>query len=137
MELDVTLNPPVTEVQRIRAIESLKEENFKGLLLDLDNETDKGNNDKKMNKAPPTKEAAMRLALNRRGIRVDRNMSVRDDEDDEFFEHNKAPKKTEGKSKAVKMPPTKDGNKASNHKINRIKTPMAANTMTTNYQCST
>ena len=38
---DVTLNTPVTEVQRIRAIESLKEENFKGLLLDLDNDTDR------------------------------------------------------------------------------------------------
>ena len=154
---DVTLNTPVTEVQRIRAIESLKDENFKGLLLDLDTETDKGNNDKKMNKVPPSREAAMRLALNRRGIRVDRTMSVRDDEDDEEDskipskagskskpvkmlpsrdneddgEDRKKPKKTASNSKAMKMPPSRDGNKASNHKINRMKTPMAANTMTT------
>ena len=128
---DVTLNTPVTEVQRIRAIESLKEDDFKGLLLDLDIQPDKKNIGNKMNKIPPTKEDALRLALNRRGIRVDRNLSVAGDDDEE--ESLVMPKKGGNKSKSVKVPPARDGTKANKgtEKFNRLKTPMTTNTMTT------
>ena len=60
---DVTINIPVTEIQRIRVIESLREEDFEGL-LDLTLYRDMEKNDPRRNKVPPSKEDALRLALN-------------------------------------------------------------------------
>ena len=72
---DVTLITPVTELNRIQNIDSLREADFRGLLISLDSEDEVTN----VRKMPHTKEEALRLALSRRAIRQERNMAVHDD----------------------------------------------------------
>ena len=116
---DVTINIPVTEIQRIRVIESLREEDFEGL-LDLTLYRGMEKNDPRRNKVPPSKEDALRLALNRRGVRVDRNLSVADDdEEDKEMSRNR------------KIAATALNNSPSKNKIGSRNTAMANTTMTT------
>ena len=130
---DVTLTTPVTEVQRIRVIESLREEDFQGFLINLDSKVDENekeknekNNRRNNSKASaPTKEEALKLALNRRRDRVDRNLSVaQDDEDEDQAMSKKSEITRKGFKKGIQS--DKDAEKYS-----RMKTPMTTATMTT------
>ena len=133
---DVTITTPVTEIQRIRVIESLREEDFGGLLLKLDGEVnsdkeeDQSDNRRKISNVPPTKEAALKLALSRRSVRVHRNLSVAEDEDDT---RNMLRNNTEMTSKGLRKVTSRDTLQSSkgSEKFGRMKTPMATGTMTT------
>ena len=130
---DVTLTTPVTEIQRIRVIDSLREEDFGGLLLNLDAEVDSDKRRdirRKINDVPSTNEAALRLALNRRAVRQDRNLSVADDDKED---RNMPKDNSEMTSKGLRKVASRSTLQSSKgvDKLGRKKTPMATGTMTT------